>query len=123
MGITRKAWGPSQKSGKYMLPARKRRVEFEKERSSWVERTWEVKQRGQETDDIRKARQSERGGKLVAPATLSLLVPFLESEKDGDAVFFLDMLSLRSPCDIQVEMSSGHLLHEAGSGRNVNAKR
>lgn len=59
----------------------------------------------------------------MAPATLSLVVPFLEREKDGDAVFFLDMLSLRSLRDNQVEMSSGHLLHEAGSGRNVNAKR
>lgn len=59
----------------------------------------------------------------MAPATLLLVVPFLEREKDGDAVFFFDMLSLRSPCDIPVEMSSGHLLHEAGSGRNVNAKR
>lgn len=41
----------------------------------------------------------------------------IHGEKGGGAVFFSDTLSLRSLCDIQVETSSGHLLHEAGSGR------
>lgn len=46
VGIRREVWGPSQKSRTYMLPARKRRVEFEKERARGFEGTWEVKRRG-----------------------------------------------------------------------------
>lgn len=64
MGITRKAWGPLQKSRKYTLPARKRRVEFEKERSSWGRENL-----GGKTEGVRRQMTYGRRGRVSEVAS------------------------------------------------------